>query len=148
MQDSGWWYPPFQDRGKLLPLLPRGLTAANEDVAPQSIDAMSEVAQPIEIAGHSMVLVVAGDNLPKPCTNLTGEIMFPALKLGLDGFQLRNHPLFRSDSPDSEGFVLVALPTVVGEPQEVEGLRFSLSMLLPGPDRIASELDQPGLIRV
>ena len=86
MQDSGWWYPPFQDRGKFLPLLPRGLAAANEDVAPQSIDAMSEGAQPIEIAGDSMVLVVPGNNLPKPYTDLTGAIMLPALKLSLDGF--------------------------------------------------------------
>src|ERR1039457_4201425 len=91
MQDGGWRYPPFQDRGEFLPLLPRGLAAANEDVTPQSIDAMSEGAQLIEVAGDSMVLVVAGDNLPKPHTDLTGAIMLPALKLSLDGFQLRNH---------------------------------------------------------
>ena len=148
MQNGGWRYPPFQDRGEFLPLLPRGLAAANEDVTPQSIDAMSEGAQLIEVAGDSMVLVVAGDNLPKPYTDLTGAIMLPALKLSLDGFQLRNHPLLRSDSPDGEGLVLVALPTVVGEPQEREGLRFPLPMLLPVSGRIAPELDQPGLIRV
>ena len=148
MQDGGWWYPPFQDRGKFLPLLPRGLTAANEDVTPQSIDAMSEGTQPIEIAGDSMVLVIAGDNLPKPHTDLTGAIMLPALKLSLDGLELRNHPLLRGDSPDGEGLVLVALPTVVGEPKEREGLRFPLPMLLPVSGRIAPELDQPGLIRV
>src|ERR1035438_4757564 len=91
IQDGGWRYPPFQDRGEFLPLLPRGLAAANEDVTPQSIDAMSEGAQLIEVAGDSMVLVVAGDNLPKPHTDLTGAIMLPALKLSLDGFQLRNH---------------------------------------------------------
>jgi hypothetical protein len=34
--------------------------------------------------------------------------MLPALKLGLDGFQLRNHPLLRSDPPDGEGLGLVA----------------------------------------
>ena len=148
MEDSGWWYPSFQDRGEFLPLLPRGLAAANEDITPQSIDAMSEGAQLIEVAGDSMVLVVAGDNLPKPYTDLTGAIMLPALKLSLDGFKLRNHPLLRSDSPDGEGLVLVALPTVVGEPQEREGLRFPLPMLLPVSGRIAPELDQPGLIRV
>src|SRR5450631_3170662 len=107
---------------------------------------MSEGTQPIEVSGHSVVLVVAGNNLPKPYAGLTGAIMLPALKLSLDGFQLRNHPQLRSDSPDGEGLILVALPTVVGEPQEVEGLRFSLSMLLPVSGRIAPELDQPGLI--
>ena len=85
MQNGGWRYPPVQDRGKFLPLLSRGLAAANEDVAPQSIDAMSEGTQLIEVAGDSMVLVVAGDNLPKPYTDLTGAVMLPALKLSLDG---------------------------------------------------------------
>ena len=63
MQEAGWWYPPFQDRGEFLPLLPRGLTAANEDVAPQSINAMSEGTQPIEVA--SMLLPVSGRVAPE-----------------------------------------------------------------------------------
>ena len=130
MQNSGRWYPPFQDRGKLLPLLPRGLTAANEDVAPQTIDAMSEDTQLVDVAGDSMVLVVAGDNTPKPYTNLTCAIMLPALKLSLNGFELRDHPLLRRDSPDDESSV-GELPTEVGEAQECEGLWFSLSALLP-----------------
>ena len=140
MEDSGWWYPPFQDRGEFLPLLPRGLAAANEDVTPQSIDALSEGAQLIEVAGDSMVLVVAGDNTPKPYTDLTGAIMLAAFKLSLDSFQLRNHALFRSDPPDGEGLGLVALPTVVDEPQEVEGLRFLFPTPLPVTGRIAPEI--------
>src|ERR1700677_3585780 len=100
VQDAGRWYPPFQDPRKFLPLLPRGLTAANQNAMPQSIDASSEDAQLIDVTGHIMVLVIADDHLPKPYTNLTSAIMLPALKLSLDGFQLRNHALFRSDSPD------------------------------------------------
>jgi hypothetical protein len=93
-----------------------------------------------------MVLVVASDHLPKPFTDLTGAIVLAALKLSLNGFQLRNHALLRSDPPDGEGLGLVALPTVVGEPQEVEGLRFPFPTLLPVTGRIAPELDQPTLI--
>src|ERR1039458_8213566 len=74
--------------------------------------------------------------------------MLVALKLSLDGFKLRNHTLLRSNPPDGEGLGLVALPTVVGEPQEGEGLRFPFSTLLPVTGRIAPELDQPGLIRM
>lgn len=106
---------------------------------------MSEDAQLIDVAGDSMVLVVAGDYLPKPFTDLTGAIVLAALKLSLEGFQLRNHALLRSDPPDGEGFGLVALPPVVGEPQEVESLRFPFPTLLPVTGRIAPELDQPGL---
>src|ERR1035438_5557407 len=131
VQNAGWWYPPFQERSKLLPLLPRALTASYQYVTPQFIDASSEDAQLIDVAGDSMVLVVAGDNTPKPYTDLTGAIMLAALKLSLDGFELRNHSLLRSDPPDGESLGLVALPAVVSEPQEVEGLRFPFPTPLP-----------------
>jgi hypothetical protein len=114
VQDPGRWYPPFEDRSKLLPLLLRALTATNQYVTPQSIDAFSEDAQLIDVARDSVILVVAGDHLPKPFTDLAGAIMHAALKFSLDGFQLLNHALFRSDPPDGEGLGLVALPTVVG----------------------------------
>ena len=48
--------------------------------------------------------------------------MHSVLKLNVDGFELRNHSLFRSDPPYGEGSALVALPTVVGEAPEREGL--------------------------
>jgi hypothetical protein len=97
VQNTGCWYPPVEDRSKLLPLLPRALTTTNQYVTPQSIDAFSEKAQLIDVARHSMVLVVAGDHTPKPYTDLTGAIVLTALKLSLDGFELRNHALLRSD---------------------------------------------------
>jgi hypothetical protein len=98
VQDTGWWYPFVEDRSELLPFLPRTLTASYQNATPQSIDASTEEAQLIDIAGHGMVLVVPGDHTPKPCTRLTRAIMLTALKLGLDGFELRNHAHFRSDS--------------------------------------------------
>jgi hypothetical protein len=95
-----------------------------------------------------MVLVVASDHLPKPCTNLPDTIMLPAEKLDLDGLELRNHSLFRRNPPDGEGVGLVPSPAVVGEAQEREGLRFPFASLFPFVDRIAPELDQSGLFRV
>ena len=95
-----------------------------------------------------MVLVVAVHDLPKPCTNLTNTIMLPAEKLCLDGFQLRNHSLFRRNPPDCEGLGLVASPAVVGEAQEREGLRFPFAPLFAFVGRIATELDQASLFRV
>jgi hypothetical protein len=141
VQNAGCWYPPFEDRSELLPLLPRALTArargTYQYVTPQSIDASLEDAQLIDVAGDSMVLVVAGDHTPKPYTDLTGAIMLTASKLSLDGLELRGHSLLRSDPPDGEGLGLVALPTEVGEAQEVEGLRFPFPTPLPITGRIA-----------
>src|ERR1700674_4257416 len=88
MRDSGFGHPPVEDRSQRLPLLPRALTATDQDVPPEPIDASSEGAQRIDIPGNSVVLVVASDHLPKPCTNLTDTIMLPAEKLNLDGLQL------------------------------------------------------------
>jgi hypothetical protein len=124
------------------------LAATNQNVSPEPIDALSEGAQLIDIPGNSMVLVVAVDDFPKPCTNLTDAIMLPAEKLNLDSLQLRNHSLFRRNPPDGEGVGLVTSPAVVGEAQERKGLRFALASLFPFVGGEPPELDQPSLIRV
>src|ERR1700733_7382291 len=148
MQDSGDGYPPIENRSQRFPPLLGALAATDENISPESIDALSKGAQLTDVPGNSMVLVVAIDHLPKPCTNLTDTIMLPAEKLNLDGLQLRHHSLFRRDPPDSEGIGLVASPAVVGEAQEREGLRFPFAPLFPFVGCIAPELDQPSLFRV
>jgi hypothetical protein len=70
-------------------------------------------------------------NLPKACTDLGRAMMLPALKLSLNGIQLRDHSLLRRNPPDDESFVAVALPTEVGDTQEREGLWFPFSTLFP-----------------
>jgi len=148
VQDSGYGYPPVEDRSQGPPLLLCALAATTQNVPPEPIDALSEDTQLIDIPGNSMVLVVAIDHLPKPCTNLTDTIMLPAEKLDLDGLQLRDHSLFRRDPPDGEGVGLVASPAVAGEAQEREGLRFPFAPLFPFVGCKTPELDQPGLSRV
>jgi hypothetical protein len=106
------------------------LTATNQNVPPEPIHALSEDAQLIDVARNSMVLVIAGDHLPKPCTSLTDTIMLPAEKLNVDGFQLRNHSLFRRNPPDGEGVGLVASPAVVGEAQECRFANYLAYILL------------------
>jgi hypothetical protein len=49
-------------------------------------------------------------NSPKPRTGVGRAIMLPALKLSLDGFQLRDHPLVCRDPPDDECSITDALP--------------------------------------
>jgi hypothetical protein len=54
-------------------------------------------------------LVVAQHHLAKPCTDLGGAMMLPALKLSLDGFELRDHSLLRRNPPDDESSVAAGL---------------------------------------
>ncbi len=95
-----------------------------------------------------MVLVVAQHSLAKPCTDVGRAMMLPALKLGLKGFELRDHSLLRRDPPDDERSVALALPTEVSETQEREGLWFSLSAPFPVASGEPPELDQSCLVRV
>jgi hypothetical protein len=95
-----------------------------------------------------VVLVITQHNFPEPSTNIGVAIMHPALKLNLNGFKPRNHSLFRSNPPYGEGSALVALPTVVGEAQEREGLWLSLSPLLSVSSGEPPELDQSCLVRM
>ena len=49
-----------------------------------------------------MVLVVTQHKLSKPRTDFGSTVMLPSLKLSLDGFQLRDHPLLSRDPPNGE----------------------------------------------
>ena len=95
-----------------------------------------------------MVLVITQHDLPEPRTDFGHAIMHPALELSLDGFELRDHSLLRSDPPYGEGSALVALPTVVGKAQEGEGLWFPLSPRFPVASGEPPELDQSCLVRM
>ena len=58
MQDAGWWYPPSQEWSNALPSHLCALAAADQNIPPQSVDTTFEDAQLINVARHSMVLVV------------------------------------------------------------------------------------------
>ena len=148
MQDARLGNPSVQQWGKPFPPHLCSLTAPDEDIPPQPVDTSLKDAQLSRVAGHSMVLVITQHNSAKPCTDCGRAIMLPALKLSLDGFQLRDHPLLRRDPPDDEGSIPDALPTEVSKTQEREGLWFSLSALFPVASGEPPELDQTCLVRM
>src|SRR5438132_6972039 len=148
MQNAGLRNPPGQDWGETSPSHLCALAATDKDAPPQPANATLKDAQLSRVPRNSMVLVVAQHNLPKPCTDLARAMMLPALKLCLDGFELRDHSLLRRNPPDDEGLVADALPTEVSETQECEGLRFSLATLLPVSSGEPPEFDQSCLVRV
>ena len=94
VQDARVRDPPIEEGNEAFPPHISALAAAYQDVMPQSVNALSEEAQLVDVPGNGVVLVIPSDDLPEPCTDLTYTIMLPAEKLCLDGFQLRNHSLF------------------------------------------------------
>src|SRR5215470_5631604 len=94
-----------------------------------------------------MILVVSPYNLPKPRSDLSRTMMLPELKLGLDGFELRDHPLLRRNPPDNEwsggGFA-----TEMGETQKREGFRFPFTTPLSSSRSEPPELDQSCFVRM
>src|ERR1700685_4517274 len=67
-----------------------------------------------------MGLIVAQNDLPKPLADLACTMMLPASKLGLNGFELRSHPLRHRDSPDGKGPTTPELPTIMGGPRNTK----------------------------
>ena len=70
MQNSWERNPAFQQRIQLPPGSLAALTATIQISSPQPTQAMPEDTKLIEIAGDSMVLVVALDDLREPFTDL------------------------------------------------------------------------------
>ena len=115
MQNAGSRNPTTEERIEPIPSYLSALTATHQHGAPQPADATAKDAQLSRITWDSMVLVVTQHHSAKPSTDLGRAMMLTALRLRLDGVELGRHSLLRRNPPDDEGFVAVALPTIVGE---------------------------------
>src|SRR6266481_6576537 len=109
---------------------------------------MPEQTQPGLVTWNGMVLVIALDNLPKPLTDMRRRVVLPADQLHFYSLELCHHPLLRRLAPDNERPIALALPAIVREAQEREGLRLSLTAPFPVSFGKLPELDQPRLLRM
>src|SRR6266446_2275666 len=66
MQDARLGNPSVQQWGKSLPPHLCSLTAPDENTPPQPVDTLLKDAELSRVAGHSVVLVIAQHNSPKP----------------------------------------------------------------------------------
>jgi uncharacterized protein YjbI with pentapeptide repeats len=138
MQNAGLRNPPVQERDETIPSHLGALTATDQNAPPQSANVTIKDAQLNRVSGNGVVLVGSQHNFPKPGTDLGRAMMLPALKLSLNGFKLRDHPLLRRNPPNDESSAAVELPTEVSETQEREGFWFSFPKIFPVSGRDAS----------
>src|SRR5215469_2346868 len=115
MQNAWARNPPVQERVKTIPAHLGALAATDQNAPPEPAYASAEDAQLRRVTWNGVVSVIAQHNHAKPRTDLGRTVMLSALKLCLDGFELRDHPLLRRNPPDGEGSIGLALPTEMGE---------------------------------
>jgi hypothetical protein len=106
-----------------------------------------ERGQCMTVRRHCVVREEAAHDLPQPFP-LFGDGLMPTLpQLLLHLFELRLDAV-ASRLPMKQELPLSRLATDEGEPQEVEGLRFTKTSLDALGRGIAAERDQAGLIRM
>src|SRR5260221_10095006 len=123
------------------------LAAATECLPPPSDDLIPEGHECTPVGRHRVIVEVAVDNLLQPFPLYNDRLMHAPSQRLLDLRELRLHAVASRLSLDQE----LASPRLAadeGEAQEVEGLRLAEPALLAVIRRKASELDQPGLLRM
>src|SRR5207248_3368786 len=124
-----------------------GLVAARGLVSPDFDDEEAEAVERPTVGRHRMVVEVAGDDLPQPFTLFENWLMHAPSQLPLHGFQLCPHAIAARLAPDLE-LASSGSAADKGEAEEVEGLRLAEPPPPAVVHREASELDQPGLLRM
>ena len=96
----------------------------------------------MQVAGNSVVLVIAGSHLTEPSTHGRNRFITPVFELRFDCLELGHHPLLRRLASYDERSILPALPAVMRKAEKREGPRFSLSPLLSVLSGEPPKLDQ------
>src|SRR5271167_1624172 len=106
-----------------------------------------EGAQCREVGRHGVIREEAPHHLRQPLSLFGNGLMHPPSQLLLDLPELPPHTI-PPGSPFEEEFAPSGLTADVGEPQELEGLRLSEPAPSAPVRRMATKLDQAGLLRI
>src|SRR4030081_498584 len=108
---------------------------------------MPEHLQCTTVSRHCVIVEVAADNPAQPPPLFRDRLVHAPSHLLLDLLELRPHAV-PSGFPFDLEFPCSGFATDEGEAQKVEGLRLAEPLPLAALCRKASELDQPGLLRM
>src|SRR5436309_6352198 len=123
------------------------LAATPQRAPPEVADMVPKDVQGTTVGRHCVVVEVAADYLAKPFPLGGDRQVHAPSQYVLDLPQLRPHAV-RPGLPFDLECAGAGVAADEGEAQEVEGLRLAEPAPLPAFRRKASELDQPGLLRV
>src|ERR687890_1089487 len=136
----GYFQDPLPRRSVLL-------AAAPERTPPQADDMEPEGSECLDVGRHRVVGEVAGDDLLQPVPLFRDRLVQSSPHLLLDLLELFRHAVAAGFPVDPEVAPSRGAADE-GETQESEGLRLAEAAPLAVARRIATELDQPGLLRV
>src|SRR6202048_3826447 len=136
--------------GKLLHSIPWDIAlvaAAAESPPPAPDDFVTECPQCANVGRHCVVVEVALDDMPQPLAHRREWVVHAPPHLLADRLELRSHAVAPGLPFDQEA-TPARFTADEDEAEEVEGFRLAEPAPLAVLRRIASELDQPGLLRV
>ena len=99
------------------------------------------------VCRHRVIVEVAGDDLLQPLSLFWNRLVHTPPQFLFDGLQLDPHAI-PSGLPFDLEFTPASFATDEDEAQEGEGLRFAKPAPLAVFHRKASELEEPGLLRM
>ena len=147
MADMGRRKPAADEPLHTLPLDAAILTPPFKSTMPEMAYRKAEVGQSVPVARHSEVSDMPAHNGLQPLADFRNRIMHTPPQLDLNAQQGRLHAL-ANRLPKHQKPPLLRFPADMLEAKEVKGLRFAQTGALPVLCRMASELDQPRLLRV
>src|SRR5258708_882088 len=145
MQDGRFREPGVCELRHPCPREPILLAATPQRAPPEVGDVMSEHVKCATVGRHRVIVEVAADHPAQPFPLRGDRPMHEPPQCLLDLLQLCPHAV-RPGLPSDLEFARAGLAAYEGEAQEVEGSRPAEPAQLAALCRVASELDQPGLL--
>ena len=137
---GGQRFNPFPRKAVLL-------TAPPKDASPEADRVEPERPQCRKICWHCVIGEKAGDDLPQPLPLVRDRLVHALSQFPLDLLELRPHAV-SPGPPLEKKTALAGFAADQGEAKEIEGFRFAKTALSASGRRVATELDQAGLLRM
>jgi len=139
---------PFADEPfHSFPLDATMLASPAQSAMPEVAHGVTKMGQSMPVARHSEVSDMPAHNGLQPLSDFRNRVMHAPPQADLHLLQLGLHAL-ANRLPKHHEPSLLCLPADMREAEEVEGLRLAQTGALSVLRRMASELDQPRLLRV
>jgi hypothetical protein len=147
MEDAWPGKPVVHEHRETGPGLATLLAASVKKPPPSCGHLVAELHERVAVGRHGVVSEVSGDHLLEPFSLLGNRLVHALSQFLFDRLELCPHAVAPGLPFDQEA-TPAGFAADEGEAQEVEGLRLCEPAAFAAVRRVASELDQPGLLRM